>query len=152
MQALKRLVQPAGGPEEGQAKRASGVLDTVAQHIQGGAATDLAREPREEAFLHLRAVVLPQLLPLLRLGGQDEVNHVTREEAEPAVVVLRPAFPIAARRAIAVGRERLANGHGVPRTGVGPVLEERALDRFLEASLGDLGVHSGSVPSFRMAR
>ncbi len=44
----------------------------------------------------------------------------------------------AGRGAIAVGRERLANDHGVARTGVGPVLEERTLDRLLEGSLGHL--------------
>src|SRR6266511_3769556 len=91
-------------------------------------------ERRQRDLSHIRAAMLPQLLPLLRLGGQEEVtraprrpisreglarnrsfNYVTRQQAEPPVVVLWPPFPVASRRrAIAVGRERLANGRGSP--------------------------------------
>src|SRR5256885_7140755 len=46
---------------------------------------DLGGKPLEELLLHRPAVVLLELLPLLRLGGQDEVHGVARQEAKPAV-------------------------------------------------------------------
>ena len=129
-------------------------------------------ERRQRDLSHIRAAMLPQLLPLLRLGGQEEVtraprrpisreglarnrsfNYVTRQQAEPPVVVLWPPFPVASRDgAIAVRRERLANGRGVPRAGVGPVLEERTLDRLLEAALGDSHVPTAPFAEARTAR
>ena len=94
----KRLAaEAARGPEVREPELAARVLDAVAQHVEGAAPGDLAGEPREEARLHVGAVVLPELLPLLGLGGEEEVDDVGRDLAEGAVVVLRPAPVVAAR-------------------------------------------------------
>ena len=83
VQALQLLVESARRPEVGQPEPAAHVLHAVAQHVERSPPADLAREPPQEARLHLRTVVLPQPLPLLRLGGQQEVDHVARNQAEP---------------------------------------------------------------------
>ena len=90
MQPLQLLVERARGPEVRQPELAARVPDAVPQHVERPPPGDLAREPAEEALLHVGPVVLLQLFPLLRLGGQ----------VEPPVVVLRPAPAVAARRRI----------------------------------------------------
>ena len=89
----------------------------------------------EELLLHRRAVVLGELLPLPGLGGEHEVHDVARQEAERAVVVLGAPLAVAARRRIAPGRRHLADAGRVSGAGVGAVLEQRALDGFLEGAL-----------------
>ena len=79
VQALQLLVESARGPEVGQPEPAAHVLHAVAQHVERAPPGDLAREPPEEARLHLGTVVLLQPLPLPRLGGQQEVEHVGSE-------------------------------------------------------------------------
>src|SRR5207245_1672279 len=113
------------------------------QHVERAPPPDLTREAQEEALLHLGAVVLPQPLPLLGLGSQDEIVHVPRDQAERAVVMLGALLPISPRhRIVAVGRRRLPDRSGVARAGIGPVPEERALDRLLEIPLCDLDRHA----------
>ena len=111
------------------------VLTDVARPPPG----DLAREPAEEARLHVGPVVLLELLPRLRLRGQQEVDDVGRDQAERAVVVLRPAPEVAARqRLVPEFRSRLPNRRRVVRAGVRPVAQQRALDRLFECPLGNL--------------
>ena len=153
VQPLQFLVKPARWPEVGQPEPAAHVLHAVAQHVERPPPADLAREPPQEARLHLRTVVLLQPLPLLRLGGQQEVEHVARNQAEPAVVVLRPAPEVAARRwVLAVGRPRLPHRRCIARAGVGTVPQQRTLDRLLEGTLGDLGTHDASSRTRRSCR
>jgi hypothetical protein len=83
---------------------------------------------------------------------EDEVHHVARQQAERAVVVFRAALAVAAGRPVAVGDRRLVDGVGRSRAGVRAVLEQAALDGLLEGPLGNVGAHSGSVPSLRTAR
>jgi hypothetical protein len=70
---------------------------------------DLGGESLQELLAHRRAVVMLELLPLLRLGGEDEIHHVARQEAERTVVVVGLALAVAARWALAVGLRRLAH-------------------------------------------
>jgi hypothetical protein len=79
VEPLEFLVQAAGRPEVGQTKGAAGILDAVAQHIKGATTADLTREPPAESLLHFRPVVLPELLPFLGLGGEQEIQNVTLE-------------------------------------------------------------------------
>ena len=89
--------------------------------------------------------MLLQPLPLLRLSGQQEVEHVARNQAQPAVVVLRPAPEVAARRwVLAVNRFQLPHRRWIARAGVWPMPQQRTLDRLLEGALGDLGTHEAS--------
>ena len=74
--------------------------------------------------LHRGAVVLLELLPFLRLRGQDEIHHVTRQQAKRAVIVLGPALAIAARVALRGG------------------LEQAGLDGLLKASLRNVRAHA----------
>ena len=146
VQALRLLVQPARRPEVREPELAAGVLDAVAQHVERPPPGDLAREPAEEARLDVGPVVLLQLLPLLRLGGQKEVDDVGREQAQPAVVVLRPALAVAAgQRVVTVHRRRLPNRCRAVPTGVGAVAEQGRLDRFLERAFGDVRRHRIAV-------
>ena len=89
VQALQFLVEPARRPEVRQPELAARVLDAVSQHVERSPPGDLARQPAQEALLHVSPVVLLELLPLLRLGGHEEVKNVGPNEAEPTVVVLR---------------------------------------------------------------
>ena len=98
VQPPQLLVEPARRPEVRQPEAAARVLDAVAQHVERPPPADLAREPAQEARLHVGPVVLPELLPLLRLGGQQEVDNVGRHQAQPAVIVFRLALAVAARR------------------------------------------------------
>ena len=75
MQALQLVVEPARGPEVREPEPAARILDAIAQHVEGPAPCDLAREPAEEARLHVGAVALLQPLPLFRLGGEEEVDE-----------------------------------------------------------------------------
>jgi hypothetical protein len=77
-----------------QPERAARVLDALAEDIEGAAFGDFRGEPMQEAGLHVRAVLLLELLPFLRLGGVDEVQDRIRVEAEGAVVVLGAAFGV----------------------------------------------------------
>ena len=152
VQPPRLLVESARGAEVGEAKLAARVLEAVAEHVERTAPFDLGGEALEELLAHRRSVVLFQLFPFLGLGREHEVHRVTRQQAEHAVVILVLALAVAARRVLAVGRRCLAHGAGVARAGVGAVLEQPALDRLLEGALGDVGAHSGSVPSLRMRR
>ena len=96
VQSLELLVETACGPEVSEPEFAPRVLDAVPQHVERTPAGDLAREPAEEARLHVGAVVLFQLGPLLWLSGQEEVDDVGRDQAESAFVVRRAALVEAA--------------------------------------------------------
>ena len=83
---------------------------------------NLAGEAGEEAGPHVGPVVLLELLPLLGLGGEEEVDDPGGDEAERAVVVLRPPPVVAAgRRVVAERRGRLSHCGHVARAGVGAV-------------------------------
>ena len=152
VQPPRLLVEPARGTEVGEPELAARVLDAVAQHVERAAPLDLGGEALQELLLHRRAVVLLELLPLLRLRGEDEVHHVARQQAERAVVVLRLALAVAARRRVAVGRRRLADSGRVAGASVGAVLEQPALDRLLEGALGDLDGSCDLLPHVDLAR
>ena len=152
VQALQLFVEPARGPEVRESELAARVLDAVAQHVEGPAPGDLAREPAEEPGLDVGAVVLSELLPLLGLGGQEEVDDVRGEQAERAVVVLRPAHEVAARRRlVAERRRRLSHRRYVARACVGAVAQQRAFDGGLEGALGNVRSH-GTVTRGRVRR
>jgi hypothetical protein len=85
------------------------------------------------------------LIPLLRLGREDEVDRIAGEEAERAVVVLRLPLPVAAGDRFAAGRGRFPDAVCLVGAGVRAVAEETALDRLLEGALGDVGGH-GAPP------
>ena len=70
------FVQAAGGLEVGEAELTAGILDPLAQHIQGAAALDLGGNTAQELLAHGGAMVLGELLPWLRLGGEHEVEQV----------------------------------------------------------------------------
>ena len=149
VQALQLLVEPARGPEVRELELAARVLDAVAQHVERPPPADLPRQPAEEARLHLRPVVLLEPLPLLRLGGEEEVDHIGREQAQPAVVVLRPTPVVAARqRVVAVRRRGLPHHRHIADARVGAVPQQRAFDGLLERALGDVGSH-GTVTAER---
>ena len=145
VQALQLLVEPARWPEVRQPELAARVLDAVSQHVECPPPTDLAREPAEEARLHVSPVVLLELLPFHRLGGQEEIDDVGWNQAEPPVVVLRSALAVAPwHRLVAVRQRRLLHCGRIARAGIGPVPQQRALDRLLEGPLRDLGTHDAS--------
>ena len=152
MQALQFLVQSARRPEVRQPELAARVLDAVAQHVERPPPGNFARQPAEEARLHVGSVVLPQLLPHLRLGGQEEVDDVGRDQAQPAVVVFRPAPEVAPRqRLVPELRRRLPHRRRVVRAGVRPVAQQRALDGGLEGAFRDVRGH-GTVTRDRVRR
>ena len=145
VQALEFLVESARRPEVGEAELATGVSDAVPQHVERSPPSDLAREPAEETRLRVGAVVLFEPRPLLRLGGEKEVDDVDRDQAEPAVVVGRPALVEAAgQRVVAVFRCRLLHARWVVRVGIGPVPQQCGLDRVFKRALGDLDSHAAS--------
>ena len=145
VQALQFLVEPARRAEVRQPELAARVLNPVSQHVERPPPGDLARQPPEEARLHVGSVVLLQLLPLLRLGGQEEVMNVGPNEAEPTVVVLRMTSSVAAwHRLGAVCRRGFPHGRGVVRARIGPVPQQRALNHGLEGPFGYLGAHDAS--------
>src|SRR5690606_24646221 len=138
------LVEPARRAEVGEPELAARVLDAVAQHVERPASLDLGGEPPDELLPYCRAVVLLELLPFLGLRGEDEVQHVARQQAERAVVVLGLALAVTAGRGLAVRRRTFPDRRRVARAGVGAILEQPALDRLLEGALGDLGAHVAS--------
>jgi hypothetical protein len=152
VQPARVLVEAARRPEVREAELAAGILETVAQHVERAAPPDLGGQALEELLPHRRTVMLLELLPLPGLGGEDEVHHVARQQAERAVVLLRATLAVAAWRPLAVWGRRLVDGVGRTRAGVRAVPEQAAFDGLLERSLGDVGGHSGSVPSLRTAR
>ena len=63
-------------------------------------------------------------------------------QAEGAVVVVRPASVVAARRrVVAEGRGRLSHRRRVARACVGATAQQRAFDGRLESPFGDVGSH-----------
>src|SRR5690606_10305071 len=152
VQPPRLLVEPARRAKVREAKLAARILDAVAQHVERPAPRDLGGEALEKLLSHRRAVVLRELLPFLRLRGEDEVDDVARQQAERAVVVLRPALAVTARRVLAVRRRSFADRRRVARASVGAVLQQGALYRLLESALGDVDRHGLLVPSFSRAR
>ena len=145
MQSLELLVETARWPEVREPELAPRVLDAIAQHVERSPAGDLAREPAEEARLHVGAVVLFQLRPFLWLSGQEEVHDVGRDQAEPAFVVRRTALVEAAGQGIvSVFQRRLLNSGWFVRVGVRAVPQQRGLDGVFERALGDLDGHAAS--------
>ena len=97
VEALQLLVEATRRPEICQPELAARILDAVSEHVERSPPLDLAREPAEEARLHVARVVLLEPLPLSRLGSQEEVDDVGWDQAEATVVVLRRAPVVAAR-------------------------------------------------------
>jgi hypothetical protein len=118
------LVQPAGRPEVGGAELAARVADALPQDVQGAPPLDLGGQPLEEPRPHRGAVVGLEPLPLPRLGGQHEVGHVAREQAQRAVVGVGRPLAIAAGNHVAVGGEGLSERGAVPAAVVGPAPQE----------------------------
>ena len=132
VEALELLVEAGRRPEEGEPELAAGVLDPAPQHVEGAATLDLARQALQEAALDLAAVVLPEPLPGLGLGGEDEVDDVSGDEAEVAMVVAGGAAAVATGEGLgAIGRGWLADLVG---RGVRPAGEQGAVDSGLEGS------------------
>ena len=141
VQAPGLLVEAARGAEVGQLELAAGILDALAEHIEGAAPLYLSCEAAEEPLPDIGSVVLFEAVPGLGLGGHQKVDDVAGDEAEVAVVVgLRGAA------AVAAGGESVAVGEGgglayrgvVVQAGIGAAVEERALDRVFEGAFGDL--------------
>ena len=141
------LVEPARRPEEGKPERTAHVLHAGPQDAQRAAVFDLGRQAFEKPLLHPRAVVLGELLPFLRLCGQNEVHDIARQKAKVAVIVLGPPPVITAglHPGLAEGRGFLRDSGRLPRDLVRPVAQQGGLDGFLEGSFGDDGVHE-AVP------
>ena len=76
LQPAGLLVEPARGAEVGEPELAARVPDAGAQDVERTAPLDLGHEALQELLSHRRAIVLLELLPLLRLGGEDEIHHV----------------------------------------------------------------------------
>ena len=100
------LIQPARRPKPSEPEGAAHVLHAAPKHIERTPALDVGCQPPQKPLLHLSAMVLRQSPPLLRLRGQHEVHHVVRQQAQLAVVVLRPP-PVVATRPHPVVPERL---------------------------------------------
>lgn len=78
VQTTGLLVQAAGRPEVRQAELAARVLEALAEHGQRSPAFDLRGQALQELVLDAHAMMLGDLLPLLGLGGEDEVQDVLR--------------------------------------------------------------------------
>lgn len=109
--------------------------------MEGTAPADLSGHPGEEPVLDVLAVVVLELLPAIRLRGEDEVQHVPREKAALSVVDFRGSLQVAAGLALAVGGAVFGDLETRVVTGVRTSVEQTTLDRFLEAGLRDLGGH-----------
>ncbi len=75
-------------------------FDAVAQHVQRAALVELIAQAVQQRFGGLRAVVLGQGLPSLRLGGLHPGQHVGREQCPRPVVA----------RGVALGVEPAVGG------------------------------------------
>ena len=136
------LVEVARGPEVRQVELAAGVPDAVAEHIDHSATAQLGRQPVEELIPVSRTPMLPQPPPLLRLAGDQEVDHVLRDETQVAVVVRGGAAVVASRlEGERVGCRGLTDFRPVVRTGVRAAVEQGALDRALEGVFGGGWLH-----------
>jgi hypothetical protein len=111
---------------------------------------DLGGEALEELLLYGRTMMLFQLLPFGRLRREHEIHYVPRQKTQLAVVVLGAAPAVASRRRLAERRLPFAGENRIAGTRVRAVLQQGALDRILEGTLGNIGTHSGSVPWLRM--
>ena len=142
VEPARLLIEPAGGTEEGKPERAPHVLHAGPQDAQRAAALDLGGQAPEKALLYLCTVVLGQLLPFLRLCGQDEVDDVAWQEAKLPVVVLGLAPVIAAglRPGVVVECGFLGDA-GFAREFVWAVAKEGGLDGVFEGAFGGDGVH-----------
>ena len=80
---LRLFVESTGRTEVGEAELAARVLDAVAQHVERSTPLNLGGETLEKLPLDRPGpVMLGELLPFLRLGGQDEVDAVYGQKAE----------------------------------------------------------------------
>ena len=116
-------------------------------------AFDFRREALPEPLLDLRAVMLREPPPLLRLRLQHEVPDVPRQETKRAVVVLRAALVVAAgpHSRVVVGWEIFSDFAVSVRDCIRTVPQQGRFDRVFERALEYRPGHSGSVPSPRMA-
>jgi hypothetical protein len=104
----------------------------------------------EQLFADRSAVMLRELPPLLGLGRQNEIHHVTRDQAERAVIILVAAPAVAAGRDDAIRRGRFAKGFGLRSAGIGAVLEiESSKERSETSGLMQLPRARQSYPSKR---
>ena len=78
VQPSRLLVEAACRAEVREPNRSPHVLHAAAQDIEGAATLDFGREAFQEALPDLRAVMLREPLPLLRLGRHHEVEDVGR--------------------------------------------------------------------------
>ena len=80
-QPPRLLVESARRKEVREPERTAHVLHAAPQDVEGTTAFDFRREALQEALPDLRAVMLREPPPLLRLRRQHEVQDVIREEA-----------------------------------------------------------------------
>ena len=140
----ERLVQPAHRAEIGEADAPTGHLDAVPEQLERAPLPDLAGDPLHEVGPDVVAVVLPELLPRLGLGGLDEAHEVVGDQAEGPVVLLGAALVVAAGMAGAVPGLRLGDAARCTLLGVGPAAEHRGFDVLLKPGFGDLNGHGYS--------
>ena len=81
-------------------------LDAVAQHVERAALVELIAQAGQQRLAGLRAVVLVERLPRLRLRGLHPGQHIGREERPRAVVA----------RGIALGVEPAVGGEVLRRS------------------------------------
>ena len=91
VQSQRLLVEPARRAEAREPDLDPGVLEAVAQHVERAAPADLGGDALQEPLLDVGTVVLREPQPPLGLRGEHEVEHVAGQQAELAIVVLRPA-------------------------------------------------------------
>ena len=97
-------IEAARRAEPGQMELAPGVLHPLPHHVERAAPFDFGRHTAQESLIGCRAVMLLKRGPRFGLGGQHEVEQVTRQQTELLVVVGGGALVVASRRRIAVAR------------------------------------------------
>jgi hypothetical protein len=143
------LVQPTRRPEVGELELAPRIFDPVAENIEGPASLDLVRQTPQESLFHVLPVVLLQPPPLLRLRGEDEVEHILWDQAEVLVVICARPAVIAARDELAIAGCWFRNLSCWSPTGLSR--DKYIDDGFFKGTLRNFRTHA-SVPSFRIAK
>ena len=108
MELALLLVEPARRPEVGQPELAAVALMPLRRTSSVPRCSISEARRLRNRSLRVRAVLLLELLPLLGLGGVDEIEHVLGDQAERAVVVLRRAGEVAAGGEVARRPSRTA--------------------------------------------
>src|SRR5262249_23761446 len=108
IQPPRLLVEPARRPKIGELELDPRILDAIAQDVERAPPLDFGSKTLDELLPHGCAVVVLELLPFLGLRRENEVRHVTRQQAESAIVILWTAPAVEARHVIAIRTRRLA--------------------------------------------